>query len=397
MRQAVRPGRLGGGPGADHLGRAARRRAAVHARRPPSRYRGPAARRWSATPGSTSSTPGPRPPPASGPGPVTDYLGSLTEVDPGRRPRRAPSARHRPGPRPRPPRRGAGEPERPGTGPPPPDLDAAAAAVGAGVRRWSTGGGAGAVAAAGGPDADQVVAYDLAHAAAVCAPPGRPRLRRQGRPTRPHIACAFVADALCRPRRPDCWAAKTRSGLPGTGSTPPDPFRRHVPRRRLPGLAAPASRATATSTPTSRSCATPSTVSPRSRSGRVAEHIHRSNADIPEEIITGLAEHGRPWAVHPRGIRRVRHRRRQRLPRHGRRHRGAVVGIARSRRLAHHPPRDPEPGAGGGRDRRAEAGVAAQAGLGRGHERRRRDRARLRLRRGRRSSPPRRAPTVAGS
>ena len=48
----------------------------------------------------------------------------------------------------------------------------------------------------------------------------------------------------------------------------------------------------ATSTPTSSWCRTPSAASPTSRSGPVAEHIHRHNADIPEDIIAGLAELG---------------------------------------------------------------------------------------------------------
>ena len=40
-----------------------------------------------------------------------------------------------------------------------------------------------------------------------------------------------------------------------------------------------------------------------------AEHIHRTNGDIPEEIIAGLAELGALRPVGPRGVRRVRHRR----------------------------------------------------------------------------------------
>ncbi len=36
-----------------------------------------------------------------------------------------------------------------------------------------------------------------------------------------------------------------------------------------------------------------------------AEHIHRANADIPEEIITGLAEMGALGLVDPRGVRRA--------------------------------------------------------------------------------------------
>ena len=90
------------------------------------------------------------------------------------------------------------------------------------------------------------------------------------------------------------------------------------------------------------------------------------------------------------GVRRVRDRRRVRLHRHGRRDRGAVAGLARHRRLARHPARDPHPGARRGRHRGAEADLAAA------HRERRVDgrdhghRARLRL--GRRGREGRRDP-----
>ena len=102
----------------------------------------------------------------------------------------------------------------------------------------------------------------------------------------------------------------------------------------------------------------------------------------------GRARHLR--ALRARGVRRLRRRRRGRLHGHGRRHRGAVPRLARRRRLAHHPARDPHPGAGEGRHRGAEARVAAEAGVGRDHGRGRRHRARLRLRRrpASRSPPP---------
>ncbi len=116
----------------------------------------------------------------------------------------------------------------------------------------------------------------------------------------------------------------------------------------------------------------------------VAEHIHRHNDDIPEEHHRRAGRDGRLRPVDPRGVRRLRDRRRVRLHRHGRRHRGAVPRLARRRRLAHHPARDPRPGPRGRRHRGAEAALAAPARHRRGHERRRRHRARLRLRRGRR-------------
>ncbi len=83
MAAAVRPGRMGRGPGADHLGRADRRPALLDARRPPPRRRcrssPPSAREaglvivdaWAEAPA------------GAGPGPVADYVEMLTEVDPG--------------------------------------------------------------------------------------------------------------------------------------------------------------------------------------------------------------------------------------------------------------------------------------------------------------------------
>ncbi len=75
----------------------------------------------------------------------------------------------------------------------------------------------------------------------------------------------------------------------------------------------------------------------------VAEHVHRANADVPEDLIERPRRARRLRPVGPRGVRWVRERRRGRLPRHGGRHRGALLGIAGRRRLAHHPPRDPHP------------------------------------------------------
>ena len=116
----------------------------------------------------------------------------------------------------------------------------------------------------------------------------------------------------------------------------------------------------------------------------VAEHIHRTNADIPDEIIDGHGRDRRLRALGARGVRRLRRRRRLRLPRDVRRDRGALVGLARRRRRAHHPARDPHPRHRQGRDRGAEARLAAADRVGRADRRRDGDRARLRLRRRRR-------------
>ena len=77
------PRRLGRGPRAHHLGRADRRVARSPCPMPAIPTSARCSRRWCATPGSRSSTPGPRRPPASGPGRSARYLESLTGVDPG--------------------------------------------------------------------------------------------------------------------------------------------------------------------------------------------------------------------------------------------------------------------------------------------------------------------------
>ena len=112
-----------------------------------------------------------------------------------------------------------------------------------------------------------------------------------------------------------------------------------------------------------------------------AEHVHRTNGDIPEEVIEGLAELGgfglsvpEEYDGYASGGESD--------------YMGMVVateelswGSLGRRGLAHHPTGDPDPGAGLRRDRRAEEALAAQAGLGRDPGRRRGDRAGLRLRR----------------
>ena len=87
----------------------------------------------------------------------------------------------------------------------------------------------------------------------------------------------------------------------------------------------------------------------------VAEHIHRTNGDIPEELITGLAELGGFGLSVPEEYGGFAAGGESRLPGHGRRHRGAVPRLARRRRLAHHPAGDPHPRPREGRHRGAEA------------------------------------------
>ena len=165
------------------------------------------------------------------------------------------------------------------------------------------------------------------------SPTPPPRSRRPGRcsttapraTSRAASTCAFVADAVADLVSRSCSAARR------SGASSPAPLdgardvRRHLPRSGVPRRRWPTTPAPATSTTTSRWCRTPSAASPTTRSRPVAEHVHRDNADIPEDIIAGLGRDRRLRAVGPGGVRRLRRGRRERLPRHGRRHRGAVA------------------------------------------------------------------------
>ena len=114
-----------------------------------------------------------------------------------------------------------------------------------------------------------------------------------------------------------------------------------------------------------------------------AEHVHRFNEDVPEEVISGLAEMGAFGLSVPRRLRGVQRGRRRRVHGHGGGHRGAQPWLAGDRRLADHPPRDPHPRPGEGRHRGAEAVLAAEVGQRRGDGCGGCHRARLRQRRGR--------------
>ncbi len=90
----------------------------------------------------------------------------------------------------------------------------------------------------------------------------------------------------------------------------------------------------------------------------VAEHIHRHNDDIPEDVIDGLAELGTFGLSIPAEY--------EGFSEGGEGEYLAMVvateelsrGSLGRRRITHHPARDPDPGVGQGRDRRAEAGMA---------------------------------------
>jgi (2S)-methylsuccinyl-CoA dehydrogenase len=171
---------------------------------------------------------------------------------------------------------------------PPPDLVAAADAVAVAQSVVTTG--VDALARAGGPDVAEVLAYDVAHAAAAVRTAESALTYGAYGDTEARIACAFVADALCD------LATRTvgRSREWGVGPDWMAPAEAFVATYRDPEFLA-----------TLADCEGPrhldadfelvretfhrfaeEQIRPR------AEHIHRANTDIPEEIIAGMAEMG---------------------------------------------------------------------------------------------------------
>ena len=75
-----------------------------------------------------------------------------------------------------------------------------------------------------------------------------------------------------------------------------------------------------------------------------AEHVHRTNGDVPEDDHRRARRDRRVRAVGARRVRRLQRGRRQRVPRHGHRHRRAQPGQPGHRRFADHPPGDPDAG-----------------------------------------------------
>jgi (2S)-methylsuccinyl-CoA dehydrogenase len=142
----------------------------------------------------------------------------------------------------------------------------------------------------GDPDANQVVTYDLAHAAAAVET-GRAMLTYGARgDLEARLTCAFVADAVAE------LAAKVfgREAEWGVDAGALDDTRSFVAAYRAPEFVA----------------ALADTPGPRhldpdfemvqdtfrrfgeEKIAPVAEHIHRHNSDIPEDLIQGLAEMG---------------------------------------------------------------------------------------------------------
>jgi (2S)-methylsuccinyl-CoA dehydrogenase len=171
---------------------------------------------------------------------------------------------------------------------PSPDLEAAADAVAVAQSVVDTG--VTSLIDAGGPDQAQVLAYDIAHAAAAVRTAEAVLAYGSNGETEARIACAFVADAVAD------LATRTigRSrewGCPPDWMSPVEPF---VASFRDPDFLAsladqPGPRHLDADFELLRETFhrfAEDQIRPR------AEHIHRANTDIPEEIISGMAEMG---------------------------------------------------------------------------------------------------------
>lgn len=172
---------------------------------------------------------------------------------------------------------------------PTPDLSTAAAAVDA--ARAVVDAGVRSLAAAGGPDAAQVLAYDVAHAASAVETASALLEYGAKGDVEAQITCAFVADAV-GDLAGKVWGREATWGVDVDAL---DGTREFVAAWRDPAALAELSTLGA---------------GPRHLDGDfelvqdtfrrfaedklkpVAEHIHRHNDDIPEDIISGLGEMG---------------------------------------------------------------------------------------------------------
>src|SRR5260221_5754433 len=171
-----------------------------------------------------------------------------------------------------------------------PDLGAAATAVElasevvrSGVRTLA--------ATAGGVDANQVLAYDIAHASAAVET-ARALLDYGNKgDTEARITCAFVADAVAE-------LGTKLFGRKAAGGAAPgalDGAREFVTRWRDPAVLADLADIGAGPRHLDDDFELVQDTFRRFADEKlrtVAEHIHRENADIPEDIIQGLAEMG---------------------------------------------------------------------------------------------------------
>ena len=157
---------------------------------------------------------------------------------------------------------------------------------------------------AGGPDTAQVLAYDVAHAAAAVRTAEAFLGYGSYGDTEARMACAFAADAVADLANRIIGRA-SQWGVSPTWMAPAEAF---VAAFRDPAFLAPLA-----DQPGDRHLDADfelvretfhrfaeEQIRPR------AEHIHRANTDIPEEIISGIGRDGRLRHVGPRGVRRLR-------------------------------------------------------------------------------------------
>jgi len=171
---------------------------------------------------------------------------------------------------------------------PAPDLPAAARAVD--LSQSVVDHGVAALIAAGGPDTAQVLAYDIAHAAAAVRTAEALLAYGTHGDTEARIACAFAADAVAD------LATRTIGRAAQWGVAPDwmSPAEGFVSTFRDPAFLAsladrPGDRHLDADFELVRETFhrfAEEQIRPR------AEHIHRANTDIPEEIISGMAEMG---------------------------------------------------------------------------------------------------------
>ena len=174
--------------------------------------------------------------------------------------------------------------------PPLPEPDVAAASDVVDLADRAVGTATGRLTTSGGPDVHQVLAYDLAHAASAVATAKALLPYGDRGDTEARITCAFVADVVH-----DLVSRMIgREQLWGVDPTALAPAHEFVVAYRDPDFLG-----------TLADQAGPRHLSPdmdmvqdtfRSFATNVvaphAEHVHRSNGDVPEEIISGLAELG---------------------------------------------------------------------------------------------------------
>jgi (2S)-methylsuccinyl-CoA dehydrogenase len=171
---------------------------------------------------------------------------------------------------------------------PSPDLTAAAAAVA--VAQSVVDAGIAALTRAGGPDEEEVLAYDVAHAAAAVRTADAVLTYGAQGDTEARIACAFAADALADLASRTIGRARAW-GVAADWMAPAEDF--------VSDFRDPAFLASLADEPGPRHLDADfelvretfhrfadEQIRPR------AEHIHRANTDIPEEIIAGMAEMG---------------------------------------------------------------------------------------------------------